>query len=110
MARTIRITPKDSEELAFLCELFDRLGLEYSVDDEAPAGSHTEEFFTTVKPKSGSEMRNRMVAQALLAEEEVKQGKGLRPNDARDFMNDEFKAVALKTKGVRFDRDEANSR
>jgi len=89
MARTIRITPKDSEELAFLCELFDRLGLEYSVNEKSTTDTN-------------------LVREP--AEEEVKQGKGLRPNDARDFMNDEFKAVALKTKGVRFDRDEANSR
>jgi hypothetical protein len=62
MERTIRITPKDSEELAFLCELFDRLGLEYSVDEEATTGSN-------------------LVREP--AEEEVNQGKGLTQTEAR---------------------------
>jgi len=60
--------------------------------------------------KSSSGMPDRIVAQALLAEEEIKQGKGMKPKEARAFMDDEFKAVAVKTKGVRSDRDEANSR
>jgi predicted transcriptional regulator len=57
MDRTIRITPKDSEELAFLCELFDRLGLEYSVNHEVTAGSNlvrepAERYLTTETPEN----------------------------------------------------------
>ena len=52
MTRNIRITPKDSKELAFLCEFFDRLGLEYSLDEGTPIGSNlvrepAEEYLTT---------------------------------------------------------------
>jgi len=57
MERTIRITPKDSEELAFLCKLFERLGLEYSVDEEAITGSNlvrepAEEYLAKEMPEN----------------------------------------------------------
>lgn len=60
--------------------------------------------------KSSSEIHGRIVAQTLRAEKEIKQGKGLMPKEARTFLNDGFNAVTLKTKGVRTNRDEANTR
>jgi len=95
--RTIRITPKDSKELAFLCELFDRLGLEYSLGEEPTTGSNVvcepaEEFIAITARGQDSKMRERLVAQALLAEEEINQGKGLTPTEARAFMKEAFKA------------------
>jgi hypothetical protein len=97
VTRNIRITPKDSKELAFLCEFFDRLGLEYSLDEGTPIGSNlvrepAEEYLTTAAQGQDSKERERLVAQALLAEEEIDQGRGLTPAQARAFMKEAFKA------------------
>lgn len=115
MAHIIRIILKNSKELAFLCELLDRMGLEYTVDEETPIGSNlvrepAEEYITTAAQGQDSKERERLVAQALLAEEEINQGKGLTPAEARAFVQHGFNAVNLKTKGVRFNREEANAR
>jgi len=59
---------------------------------------------------SSSELDDRIVKQALSTEEEIEHGKGHTPPDEQTFMNDGFKALALKTKGLRFKRAEANSR